>query len=143
MGNASEYTNQLAVRTSEVSSTSSLLATVIKSGILSNSSLIGSLPNNIFQDARQMPSLSSLPNGTSPSGFATSDIRVSCSASHGALAATTNSSQGKVEQMPLPPGLPPPLVSDAPLLTSDAESKASIPISNLLSSLVAKGLISS
>ncbi|KAE8657800.1 hypothetical protein F3Y22_tig00116982pilonHSYRG00123 [Hibiscus syriacus] len=52
-------------------------------------------------------------------------------------ATTTNSSQGKVEQLP-----PSSVVNNAPLRTSDPESKASIPVSNLLSSLIAKGLIS-
>ncbi|GMI71033.1 hypothetical protein like AT2G36480 [Hibiscus trionum] len=142
MANASEHTDPLAVGTSEVSSTSSLLAAVIKSGILSSNSFTGRLSNKISQDAEQMPSLPSLPNGPSPSGFATSGIRVSGSSSHDALAATTNSSHGEVEHLPLLPGLPPPaLVSYAPSLTSDAESKASTPVSNLLSSLVAKGLI--
>ncbi|GMI96641.1 hypothetical protein like AT2G36480 [Hibiscus trionum] len=141
MANASEHTDPLNVETSELSSTSSLLAAVMKSGILSSNSFTGSLPNKISQDVGQVPSLPSLPNGSLPSG--TSDIRVSGSVSHDALAATTNSSQGKVEQPPLHPGLPlPPLVSDAPSQASDAESKASIPVSNLLSSLVAKGLIS-
>ncbi|KAL4297230.1 hypothetical protein GQ457_12G011350 [Hibiscus cannabinus] len=143
MANASEHTDPLAVGTSELSSTSSLLAAVMKSGILSSNSFTGSLPNKISQDVGQLQSLSSLPNGPSSSGFTTSDIRVSGSASHDALAATTNSSQARAVQPPLPPGLPlPPIVSDAPSQASDAESKASIPVSNLLSSLVAKGLIS-
>ncbi|KAK8708765.1 hypothetical protein V6N13_059802 [Hibiscus sabdariffa] len=143
MANASEHTDPLAVGTSELSSTSSLLAAVMKSGILSSNSFTGSLPNKFSQDVGQLQSLPSLPNGPSSSGFTTSDIRVSGSASHDALAATTNSSQGKAVQPPLPPGLPlPPIVSDAPSQASDAESKASIPVSNLLSSLVAKGLIS-
>ncbi|XP_022767162.1 polyadenylation and cleavage factor homolog 4 isoform X2 [Durio zibethinus] len=147
-GNAAEHTNPLAIETSEPSSTSSLLAAVMKSGILSNNSFTGSLPNKISKDLGQMPSQPSLPNEPPPAVFTTSGMRVdtatsSGSASHDAIAATTNSYRGKVEQLPLPPVLPSStLVSNALLEASDAESKASIPISNLLSSLVAKGLIS-
>ncbi|XWS55958.1 hypothetical protein CRYUN_Cryun09bG0044600 [Craigia yunnanensis] len=95
-----------------------------------------------------MPSQPPLPNGPPPAIFTTSGLRVdtttsSGSASHDAIAAITNSSQGKVEQPPLPPGPPPSsLVSNAPMQASDVESKGSNPISNLLTSLVAKGLIS-
>ncbi|XVF55652.1 hypothetical protein PTKIN_Ptkin06aG0053600 [Pterospermum kingtungense] len=145
LGNASEHTNPLAIETSD---TSSLLAAVMKSGILSNSSYTGSLPKKTSQHVGQMPSQPPLPNAPPPAGFTTSGLRVdtetsSGSTSHDALAATANSSQEKVEQPPLPPGPPPSsLVSNSPSQTSDAESKASNPISNLLSSLVAKGLIS-
>ncbi|XP_039022483.1 polyadenylation and cleavage factor homolog 4-like [Hibiscus syriacus] len=129
-GNVSK-TNPLAIGTLK-SSTSSLLAAVMKSGILSNNSLIGSLPNKIPQDLEQVPSQHSLPSGSLPACFTSSG-----SASHDPIATTTNSSQGKVEQLP-----PSSVVNNAPLQTSDPESKASIPVSNLLSSLVAKGLIS-
>ncbi|XP_022745371.1 polyadenylation and cleavage factor homolog 4-like isoform X2 [Durio zibethinus] len=145
----SEHTNPLPIETSEPSSTSSLLAAVMKSGILSNDSFTGSFPNKISQDVGQTPSQPPLPNGPMPAvfttlGFGVDTETLSASASHDAITATANSSQEKVEQPPLPPGPPPPssLVSNAPLQTSDAESKASNPISNLLSSLVAKGLIS-
>ncbi|KAK8540123.1 hypothetical protein V6N12_046416 [Hibiscus sabdariffa] len=130
---SSEHSDPLAIGTPELSSTSSLLAAVMKSGILSNNSFIGSLPNKILQDLEQMPSSqSSLPSRSLPAIFTLSD-----SASQDAIATTTNSSQGKAEQLP-----PSSLVKNAPLQTSDTESKASIPVSNLLSSLVAKGLIS-
>lgn len=149
LGNASEqHTNPLAIETSEVPSTCSLLAAVMKSGILSNSSFTGSLPKKISQDVGKMQSQTPPPNGPPPVGFTTTGLRVdtetsSGSASHDGIAATTNSSQGKVDQPPLPFGPPPSsLVSNSPSQTSDAESKASNPISNLLSSLVAKGLIS-
>ncbi|XP_039015706.1 polyadenylation and cleavage factor homolog 4-like [Hibiscus syriacus] len=131
-GNAREHTNPLAIGTPEPSSTSSLLAAVMKSGILSNTSFIGSLPNKILQDLEQMPSQLSLPSGSPPATFT-----LSGSASHDAIATTTNSSQGKAEWLPSSS-----LVNNAPLQTSDIESKASNPVSNLLSSLVAKGLIS-
>ncbi|XP_039000201.1 uncharacterized protein LOC120125957 [Hibiscus syriacus] len=130
--NAREHTNPLAIGTPEPSSTSSLLAAVMKSGILSNTSFIGSLPNKILQDLEQMPSRPSLPSESLPATFT-----MSGSASHDAIATTINISQGKAEQLP-----PSSLVNNAPLQTSDAESKASNPVSNLLSSLVAKGLIS-
>ncbi|KAK8705183.1 hypothetical protein V6N13_048790 [Hibiscus sabdariffa] len=132
-GTSTEHSDPLAIGTPELSSTSSLLAAVMKSGILSNNSFIGSLPNKILQDLEQMPSSqSSLPSRSLPAIFTLSD-----SASQDAIATTTNSSQGKAEQLP-----PSSLVKNAPLQTSDTESKASIPVSNLLSSLVAKGLIS-
>ncbi|OMO68207.1 hypothetical protein COLO4_29814 [Corchorus olitorius] len=147
LGNASEQTNPLAIETSELSSTSSLLAAVMKSGILSSVSFTSSLPGKLSQDVGQMPSQPSLPNGPPPSALTTSGLRVnsatsSGSASHDAIVATTSGSQGKVEQSPLPPGPPPPALDSNDLQASDAESKASNPISSLLSSLVAKGLIS-
>ncbi|KAE8731095.1 ENTH/VHS family protein, putative isoform 2 [Hibiscus syriacus] len=72
----------------------------------------------------------SFPSGSLPAIFTSSG-----SASHDPIATTTNSLQVKVDQ-------PSSVVSNAPLQTSDPERKASIPVSNLLSSLVAKGLIS-
>ncbi|XVF76270.1 hypothetical protein PTKIN_Ptkin13bG0252900 [Pterospermum kingtungense] len=148
LGNASEHTNPFAIETSELSSTSNLLAAVMKTGILSNSSFTGGLPSKIPEDVGQISSQPSLPNGPPPTVFTTSGLRAdtatsSGSTSHDAIVANTNSSQGKVEQPPLPPEPPSSsFVSNSSVQASDAESKASTPIFNLLSSLVAKGLIS-
>ncbi|XP_012441760.1 polyadenylation and cleavage factor homolog 4 isoform X3 [Gossypium raimondii] len=143
LGSALERSNPLAIETSELSSTSSLLAAVMKTGILSSTSFTGNLPTKISQDVGQI-SQPPLPN--CPPVFTTSgliDAAVSSDATHDAIAGAPNSSQEKVEQLPLPPGpQPSSLVSNAPSQTSDAESKDTNPISNLLSSLVAKGLIS-
>ncbi|TYI87255.1 hypothetical protein E1A91_D04G123100v1 [Gossypium mustelinum] len=143
LGSALERSNPLAIETSELSSTSSLLAAVMKTGILSSTSFTGNLPTKISQDVGQI-SQPPLPN--CPPVFTTSgliDAAISSDATHDAIAGAPNSSQEKVEQLPLPPGPPPSsLVSNAPSQTSDAESKDTNPISNLLSSLVAKGLIS-
>ncbi|XP_040947349.1 polyadenylation and cleavage factor homolog 4 [Gossypium hirsutum] len=143
LGSALERSNPLAIETSKLSSTSSLLAAVMKTGILSSTSFTGNLPTKISQDVGQI-SQPPLPN--CPPVFTTSgliDAAISSDATHDAIAGAPNSSQEKVEQLPLPPGPPPSsLVSNAPSQTSDAESKDTNPISNLLSSLVAKGLIS-
>ncbi|KAG4152143.1 hypothetical protein ERO13_D04G104200v2 [Gossypium hirsutum] len=142
LGSALERSNPLAIETSKLSSTSSLLAAVMKTGILSSTSFTGNLPTKISQDVGQI-SQPPLPN--CPPVFTTSgliDAAISSDATHDAIAGAPNSSQEKVEQ-PLPPGPPPSsLISNAPSQTSDAESKDTNPISNLLSSLVAKGLIS-
>ncbi|KAA3463941.1 polyadenylation and cleavage factor-like protein 4-like isoform X1 [Gossypium australe] len=144
LGSALERSNPLAIETSELSSTSSLLAAVMKSGILSSTSFTGNFPTKISQDVGQI-SQPPLPN-CPPAVFTTSgliDAAISSDATHDATAGAPNSSQEKVEKLPLPPGPPPSsLVSNAPSQTSDAESKDTNPISNLLSSLVAKGLIS-
>ncbi|KAK8258617.1 hypothetical protein V6Z12_1Z001500 [Gossypium hirsutum] len=117
LGSALECSNPLAIETSELSNFSSCWA------------------------ISQPP----LPNWP-PAVLTTSgliDAAISSDATHDAITATPNSSQKKVEQLPLPPGPPlSSLVSNAPSQTSDAESKDTNPISNLLSSLVAKGLIS-
>ncbi|XVE76027.1 hypothetical protein DITRI_Ditri12bG0140100 [Diplodiscus trichospermus] len=146
LGNASEH-NPLDTETSQLSSKSSLLASVMKSEILSNKSFTGSPPNKISQDVEQMPSKPPLANGPSPTIFTTSGWRIDTSTSSGSVshdvsAAITNNSLGK-EQLQLPFGLPPSaLVSNASAQASDAEREAPNTISNLLSSLVSKGLIS-
>ncbi|XP_040967218.1 polyadenylation and cleavage factor homolog 4 isoform X2 [Gossypium hirsutum] len=144
LGSALECSNPLAIETSELSSTSSLLAAVMKSGILSSTSFTGNFPTKISQDVGRT-SQPPLPN-CPPAVFTTSgliDAAISSDATHDAIAGAPNSSQEKVEQLPLSPGPPPSsLVSNAPSQTSDVECKDTNSISSLLSSLVAKGLIS-
>ncbi|KAL4605759.1 hypothetical protein ACB092_09G053800 [Castanea dentata] len=133
------------------SSRTNLLAAVLKTGILSNNSITGSLPNLSAQDKGQMTSQSGvqppLPSGPPPTQFTSSGPGVvsatSLGSSHNKLPAPADVSQRKVGQPPLPPGPPPSsLVDSASAQTSSAVNNDPIPISNLLSSLVAKGLIS-
>lgn len=132
------------------SGTSSLLAAVLKTGIL-NSSITDGLANRALQEVGQIPLQSDiqppLPSGPPPSLSTSSGPRVGSGSLSGSSQedppATMTSSQRKVEQPPLPPGPPPSsLASNASPKTSSVESKTSNPISNLLSTLVAKGLIS-
>ncbi|KAK4272778.1 hypothetical protein QN277_021285 [Acacia crassicarpa] len=123
------------------STSSGLLAAVMKSGIL-NSSAMNNLLSTSFLDTRVLPLQSGNqptqlggPQGeaASPSSFGTS----SDNSSH-----LTKISQRKVGQ--LPRASDPPPASSAVCSTSSQTSNpinASSPISNLLSSLVAKGLI--
>ncbi|XP_057999597.1 polyadenylation and cleavage factor homolog 4 isoform X2 [Hevea brasiliensis] len=138
-----DHSTLLSAETSGQSSTSSLLAAVMSSGILSNITTV-SLPNQSFQDVRQNPlDLSiqpSIPSGPLSPQIASSGPRVksvSAPLSHDITSVTSNVSQRKEEQPPLPRGPPPSSVQ-----TSSAMNKEDNQISNLLSSLVAKGLIS-
>ncbi|KAK0584030.1 hypothetical protein LWI29_006709 [Acer saccharum] len=149
--NSSENSNPLDGETLGQSSTSSLLAAVLKSGILTNNAITNSIGIQTMQDVGQLPLQLDiqppLPSGRPPSLSTPSDPRVFSGSlsgpSHDKSSTSANSSQRKVEQPPLPPGPPPSsLASSASAQTANIESKASNPISNLLSTLVAKGLIS-
>ncbi|PON52951.1 RNA polymerase II-binding domain containing protein [Trema orientale] len=153
VSSAPDHLNAFAVETLGDSSTSSLLAAVMKSGILSNSSIATSnLPNLNFRDSGQLPSQTGqlpLPSGPTPTQVMDSGSRAALTSSLGhslydGASASSKIPRKKVEQPPLPPGPPP---SSSPLggaldNASNVVKKVSDPISNLLSSLVAKGLIS-
>ncbi|XP_044473500.1 polyadenylation and cleavage factor homolog 4-like isoform X2 [Mangifera indica] len=151
IGNAFDHSNTLDGETSGQLSTSTLLAAVLKTGILSNSITSG-LVSQTFQDVGKMPSRSDiqppllcgpLPTVVTSSGPRAVSGTLSCPAAHDKSSATANNSHGKVESPPLPPSpLPSSLLNCASTQSSNFESKSSNPISNLLSSLVAKGLIS-
>ncbi|XP_023539204.1 uncharacterized protein LOC111799917 isoform X1 [Cucurbita pepo subsp. pepo] len=135
-------------------STSSLLAAVMKSGIFSNHSIASSMQQNIsFQDAGNMQPHSNvkppLPSRSSPAHTQTtfSEPKTAGESSLGPLespSALVKLSQTKVEDTPLPSDPPSPSspMTSASTETSNVVNDSSTPISNLLSSLVAKGLIS-
>ncbi|KAJ8754186.1 hypothetical protein K2173_002085 [Erythroxylum novogranatense] len=138
---ASDQSNSPTVETSGQSSTSSLLAAVMKTGILSNIAS-GGLPAKNIQDVKQVPPKSSIqlpiPSITSErknSKSEDSSIPLSSPLRHDSSLTNPSVSPRKKEQLPLPPG---------PTSTQDSDvlDKCANPLSNLLSSLVAKGLIS-
>ncbi|KAL2487222.1 ENTH/VHS family protein [Abeliophyllum distichum] len=140
IGNSSsDQSNPLTLDFPGQSSTISLLSAVVKSGILDSSSIMESLPNLSSQDVDFVPAQVGvqppLPSGP-PTQFTSSPP------SHGGTSVLTFSHE-KVEQPPLPPEPPPSsLAGSSSGQTLCAMSDASIPVSHLLSSLVAKGLIS-
>lgn len=153
LGNsASDHSDPVAAESSGQASTSHLLAAVMKSGIFSTNSIPGTRPNLSVPDTGQIPSQSDdqppLPGGPPPLPVTSSAPHVSSatssgSSSHNNSQAPGDISQKKVGQPPLPPGPRPSSLVDSPSAqTSTAVTNASDPISNLLSSLVAKGLIS-
>ncbi|KAI4300420.1 hypothetical protein L6164_033803 [Bauhinia variegata] len=142
----------LAAETSQQPTTSSLLAAVMKSGIFSNNSITSSVPNLSFLDTKNLPSQLGAqppqPVGSSTS-LISSGLEVASPSSLGPSpndesSTLPNISQGKVGQPPRPPPQrpAPSFVSSASAQTSNVTHSTSNPISNLLSSLVAKGLIS-
>ncbi|KDP42676.1 hypothetical protein JCGZ_23616 [Jatropha curcas] len=140
---APDHSTPLRAETSGQSSTSSLLAAVMNSGILSNIGTDG-LTSRSFQDigknSSQLKVQPPLPSGPPPSQITSSDLRVASAfapQSPDNACASSSVSHRKKELPPLPSGLPPSSVQ-----ASNAGDKVSNPISNLLSSLVAKGLIS-
>ncbi|KAJ4848187.1 hypothetical protein Tsubulata_002984 [Turnera subulata] len=142
---ASDHLNLLSVESTSRSSTSSLLAAVVKAGILSNITT-GGLSSQTLQDVNQIPSQPSikppLPSGDPTqilsSGPAVTAVSSSSSLLVDSSKAAVDVSRSKEDQRPLPLGLKP---SSAQI--PSAASKETNPLSNLLSSLVAKGLISS
>lgn len=135
-------------------STSSLLASIMNSGILTNNSVTDNLPKLGFQDSgssSQSVIQPPLPSGPPPTQFTpsgSSGPRFDAGSppslpSHEKTPVSTTFSQRKVEQPPLPPGPPPSsFMGGVSAQASKTVNSVSTPVSSLLSSLVAKGLIS-
>ncbi|KAJ6331374.1 hypothetical protein OIU76_009866 [Salix suchowensis] len=141
---ASDHSSPFTAGTSGQSSTSSLLAAVMKTGILSKINS-GVVSDQNFQDIGKVPSQSITQSPLSsgpPPQLSLSEARIESASSAASQSqdkspTVSNISQRKEERPPLPLGSTP-----SSEQTPDAVNKAPNPISNLLSSLVAKGLIS-
>ncbi|KAF5198923.1 Pre-mrna cleavage complex 2 protein pcf11 [Thalictrum thalictroides] len=122
--------------------TSSVLATLMKSGILSNTSFSAGFPNTSLQDLGTLPlhsnSLPPLPSGRPPTQLATSSP-LGTPAS--VLDPSPTNSLRKAAVPPLPPGPPPASSVSTSSQMSTVTDTSSNPFAFLLSSLVAKGLI--
>lgn len=139
----SDDENPLPVQSSGQSSTSSLLAAVMNSGILGGNSVTGRLPLLSSQESvavaskenKQLASThaaSLAPKKTNSLTDQSSQKRIS----------DTLSSQKNVELTALPPGPPPSSLAAGASANSSNATSASTPVSSLLTTLVAKGLIS-
>ncbi|CAL1398364.1 unnamed protein product [Linum trigynum] len=131
----SDQSIQRTTETSGQQSTSSLLAAVMKSGILANITAAG-VAKKSLQSSGQIVSKPvtkpPLPNVTPPAQVV-SALPMSTSSKSG----SSSVSHKKDKQQQLPQGAPP------LMQTSKVGDKVSNPISNLLSSLLVKGLIKS
>ncbi|KAE9612460.1 putative transcription factor C2H2 family [Lupinus albus] len=141
----------LAIETPERSSTSSMDAEAVKSGIFSSMPITSSLPTST-QDTRNLPSkLGVRPTrsgGPSPAKLISSVSAITSPSSLGphndSSSALPEVPQRKAAKLPIASTLPPASsnVSNTSAQTSSATNDTANPIANLLSSLVAKGLIS-
>ncbi|GFZ02470.1 pre-mRNA cleavage complex 2 Pcf11-like protein [Actinidia rufa] len=150
-GNSSlDHANFPAAEIPGQSSTTTLLASIVKSGILTSNSVTSNLPKLSFQDSGAILSHSvvppPLPSGLPPTQFTFSGPRVAFGTLpslpfHDNTSASTTFSKKKVEQPPLPSNPPPSSLMSSASAQSSTVNAVSNPVSSLLSSLVAKGLI--
>lgn len=134
-------------------STCNLLASIVKSGILTTNSVSDSLPKLGFQDSGAVSShpfvKPPLPSNPPSTQFTFSGPTVASGSlltlpSHDNTSTSMTSSQRKLKQPPLPSGPPPSSVmGNSALAQASMENDVSNPVSSLINSLVAKGLISS
>ncbi|KAJ8532759.1 hypothetical protein K7X08_015648 [Anisodus acutangulus] len=125
------------------SSTSSLLAAVLKSGVIGSKSSSGITPSSLDKGALSSQACArSPPAQFSPTGPRIPPASVSNLSLDRNSSNPPNYSQRNVEQPPLPPGPPPTLVGSASLQSPNVPNTASNPLSSILSTLMAKGLIS-
>lgn len=126
---------------------SHLLTAVMDSGILGKNSGIGNMPKDSSQNAIAVPSVTSsrtpLPSGVSPTQL---EVKVASATSARPLShesTLVTSIQRQIEHPPLPRGPPPSsTVSSALEQTATLTNATSNPMSSLLNTLMAKGLIS-
>ncbi|XP_060201300.1 polyadenylation and cleavage factor homolog 4-like isoform X1 [Lycium barbarum] len=143
----SEYSGQTKNSTVPVipgfpdpSSTSSLLAAVLKSGVIGSKSSSDTTPGSLDKGAlSSQASAQPPPAQFSPSGPRIPPASVSSLSLDRNASNRPSYSQKNVEQPPLPP---PTLVGTASLQPLNAPNTAANPLSSILSTLVAKGLIS-
>ncbi|XP_042481661.1 polyadenylation and cleavage factor homolog 4-like [Macadamia integrifolia] len=143
------HSNSSTVEQTGESNTRSLLDAVLKKGLFSNN--LG-LPNLNFQESGSPSNLNirpPLPSGPPPIQHAGSSTPLvspssSASASRGNASAVTTLPQRTAVRPPLPPGPPPSssIVGSTSTQTSSITSATPNPLSSLLNSLVARGLIS-
>ncbi|CAN4117219.1 unnamed protein product [Withania somnifera] len=124
------------------SSTSSLLAAVLKSGVIGSKSSSGTTPGSLDKGALSSQASAQPPTQFSASGPRILPASVSCLSLDRNASNPPNYSQRNVEQPSLPPGPPPTLGGIESLQPPNAPNNASSPLSSILSTLVAKWLVS-
>ncbi|XP_068662571.1 polyadenylation and cleavage factor homolog 4-like [Aristolochia californica] len=133
--------NQSAVKFLKESSTSSLLAAIMKSGLVGSNLVTSDSPNPSHPESSHVK-IQPLPSGPPPVQQTGSSTTLVGTTSLGNVPSVTTHTSEKV-QPPLPPGSPPSTsITGLTSPTSNSSDAVPNPLSNLLSSLVAKGLIS-
>ncbi|KAK1389595.1 polyadenylation and cleavage factor-like [Heracleum sosnowskyi] len=140
---SSGASSQLAQQMLGQLNASHLLTAVMDSGILGKSSGIGNMPKDSSQNAIALPSRPPLSSGVSPTQ---SEVKVASATNATPLSHESTlitSIQRQKERPPLPHGPPPSsTVSSALEQTATVANATSNPMSSLLNTLMAKGLIS-
>lgn len=139
----SDDENPLPVQSSGQSSTSSLLAAVMNSGILGGNSVTGRLPLLSSQESVAVTSKENKQlTSTHTASLGPKKTNSLTDQSSQKRTTDTLSSQRNVELTALPPGPPASSLAAGASANSSNATSASTPVSNLLTTLVAKGLIS-